>query len=948
MAVDTCEALRFGPVLQSSGSIPGIIPPNNPLRFAVKPESPAYLTYVQFRAGGVGTAGARLRGLYAQGSPLQAVSDDYAWAKNGPVQLPGGIVVYDSCGDCRVGFGVQDLKVTALPGAGFRALELSQLFMDTRCEGSGVNNDGMLWDGNMRYSCAQLTCGDADLDREGAQQFAGCVAPFFFDSSKASASPPSVAACCTQAPPSATCGAVVPGERYACPAGYQYDDRKNSASPPSTEACCVRTSCDSITPVTAPGTRLPCPSGYGYAPAGWPPSITTCCKLATCADTRPGSAPGTPFACEFGTVPNPNAQTASPPSQATCCLRKTCGSPDPVNAPDQGFVCAPFSEFNPGNIQTSPPGQNTCCRPRTCGNVSPVTKPNTIFGCPDETEYDPSTSFVSPPSANICCKPRTCSNMQPVTSPPPNSVKFSCVTPGKDVVFDAAASNVAPPSLEACCKPATCGDSDPSKPGTPFSCLLFGMFYNATNADKQPASVDNCCTDMPIAPQNKADVALNKTVSPPFNGNNQNSSTLLVGSEFTFKIRVEVQGERKDLAENVVMTDNLPPGLLFVSLSEQPNDKACTVAGSLVTCRWAKIDALRANAKTVTIVTRALWAGVHVNPAQVTTTTQEINPDNNFDTSTANVKGACCLRGACSEVLPASCPKPGEVDVSNGCATTITTCGRNITDETGACCINTNEVATCINRVQQAACNGIWSKGAPCAAVNCKSPIGACCEVPSGKCSDGVTRSQCPNRHSWLLNGRCGKDGWCIGGCCNEAASSCTETTAGRCSTPGKWSLYSKCDKDYCPVEPSCVPPWWSCKPSDKDPCCPGYACLPTYTGCEVGPYVCKPRAPTCEPSQCGGKHGSCCSGHGCFWDHKKRQGKCWKHSSNACSRPGGSCTEDTQCCIGSRCMNGSCQKVTKERCNRKCTSYGCFQERQRDCDCLYAAAASNNRLAVP
>lgn len=105
--------------------------------------------------------------------------------------------------------------------------------------------------------------------------------------------------------------------------------------------------------------------------------------------------------------------------------------------------------------------------------------------------------------------------------------------------------------------------------------------------------------------------------------------------------------------------------------------------------------------------------------------------------------------------------------------------------------------------MQQAACNGIWSKGAPCSSVDCKSPAGACCEVPSGKCSDGVTRSQCPNRHSWLLNGRCGKDGWCIGGCCNEAASNCTETTAGRCRPPGKWSLYSKCDKDYCPVEVS-------------------------------------------------------------------------------------------------------------------------------------------------
>lgn len=41
-------------------------------------------------------------------------------------------------------------------------------------------------------------------------------------------------------------------------------------------------------------------------------------------------------------------------------------------------------------------------------------------------------------------------------------------------------------------QPATCGDSDPSKPGTPFNCLLFGMFYDPGNADK-PASMKNCC-----------------------------------------------------------------------------------------------------------------------------------------------------------------------------------------------------------------------------------------------------------------------------------------------------------------------------------------------------------------------------------------------------------------------------------------------------------------------
>jgi hypothetical protein len=78
---------------------------------------------------------------------------------------------------------------------------------------------------------------------------------------------------------------------------------------------------------------------------------------------------------------------------------------------------------------------------------------------------------------------------------------------------------------------------------------------------------------------------------------------------------------------------------------------ACTVTGNLITCRWARINGLRVNAKTVSIVTRALMAGAHVNLAQVTTTTQDINPDNNFDTSTANVKVS---RVTCLSLLQAN------------------------------------------------------------------------------------------------------------------------------------------------------------------------------------------------------------------------------------------------------------------------------------------------------
>jgi hypothetical protein len=110
---------------------------------------------------------------------------------------------------------------------------------------------------------------------------------------------------------------------------------------------------------------------------------------------------------------------------------------------------------------------------------------------------------------------------------------------------------------------------------------------------------------------------------------------------------------------------------------------ACTEAENLITCKWDRVDALRANAKTVTIVTKALVAGVHVNPAQVITMSQDIDPSNNFDTSTANVKvreadmaeqhvisfvdaclvcSVCGLDNACTEV-PRTCsviPMPHE------------------------------------------------------------------------------------------------------------------------------------------------------------------------------------------------------------------------------------------------------------------------------------------------
>lgn len=106
--------------------------------------------------GDIGTGGALIRGVYSPESSLQPEESGYSWVRNGPNVLPDGAVVFDSCGDCRLGFGVRDMSVAALPGTGFKAVQLSQLFADTRCEGSGVNSDGLMWTG-MKYKCAEVS-----------------------------------------------------------------------------------------------------------------------------------------------------------------------------------------------------------------------------------------------------------------------------------------------------------------------------------------------------------------------------------------------------------------------------------------------------------------------------------------------------------------------------------------------------------------------------------------------------------------------------------------------------------------------------------------------------------------------------------------------------------------------------------------------------------------------
>lgn len=73
-----------------------------------------------------------------------------------------------------------------------------------------------------------------------------------------------------------------------------------------------------------------------------------------------------------------------------------------------------------------------------------------------------------------------------------------------------------------------------------------------------------------------------------------------------------------------------------------------------------------------------------------------------------------------------------------------------------------------------------------------------------------------------------------------------------------------------------------------------------------------------------------------CVWDYNSKYGICKK--VDRCIKEGGKCQSDSQCCRGSRCKNGEC---TAPICWKRCSDYRCYVERKKDCEAVYAAAAS-------
>lgn len=125
-------------------------------------------------------------------------------------------------------------------------------------------------------------------------------------------------------------------------------------------------------------------------------------------------------------------------------------------------------------------------------------------------------------------------------------------------------------------------------------------------------------------------------------------------------------------AENVVLTDTLPPGATFVSAT-----RGGTVAGNVVT--WPAIASLASGASEVyaLVITPPATGGAVVNVAAVTTTTDDPNLANNRATFTTNVEGTADV--AVTKSGPATVAAGGSVSYTLSVANLGPSTAANVT-----------------------------------------------------------------------------------------------------------------------------------------------------------------------------------------------------------------------------------------------------------------------------
>ncbi|KAF6257661.1 hypothetical protein COO60DRAFT_1207072 [Scenedesmus sp. NREL 46B-D3] len=321
----TCGKYFFNSVTTSSGDKRGIISPVAPIIFRLTAGN-AFLTFVEWTAIDVGTAGAKLVGGYTNDviTPKTIV---HTWTPNGPFQDnlgPNGspITTFGPCSSCEVDKGITNMSVTAQEGAGFTRIELSQAFTNTACSGAGapgVNHDGMLWSG-MKYKCVSRTCGDINLHKEGFQRFN-----------------------CSKNPG---------------PMSYVYNPAAAANTTLSKESCCLPITCGDTDPLTPEKNVYDCAAkaGPGFQTKAGTENLaannTNCCEFVpTCLVPTEGAT--TRFNCSTGFEYNTTKDNSTNVSNAGCCFvpippctPNQCPAPDNVaERLSDGFEITPVSNL---------------------------------------------------------------------------------------------------------------------------------------------------------------------------------------------------------------------------------------------------------------------------------------------------------------------------------------------------------------------------------------------------------------------------------------------------------------------------------------------------------------------------------------------------------------------------------------------------------------------------
>ena len=147
-----------------------------------------------------------------------------------------------------------------------------------------------------------------------------------------------------------------------------------------------------------------------------------------------------------------------------------------------------------------------------------------------------------------------------------------------------------------------------------------------------------------------ADLSLSKTASP---------TTVVSGSNVTYTIKVQNPSTSSGPATNVVVTDNLPSQVDYVSAT----GGSCSKAGNTVTCNLGQVNV--GSTATVTIVAKTKKTGTFTNTASVSSPEDVVLANNSASASITVVKAAAKgnKRATCASPTITGTPGP---DVING------------------------------------------------------------------------------------------------------------------------------------------------------------------------------------------------------------------------------------------------------------------------------------------